>query len=303
MFQFCFNDCIPNDGTNDMLVNHLSTTLTHYDQIKNKFPSNIDGIITDRYPTKLILNNIDFSLANCIEQLNRELKKIALINFNKYPLEYYFTITDEDNLIKGEFSIDINKISYDGINAKIVEENEGILFSLPVHNDLKKNKLTISNNQNEKYNVLNQYGDDSNTEFILDLINADLIQSKEGFQKLIAIIGNCIYNERFQREFENLPSSTQKKVLDHTVQSINRKEKTRFYPDDKIIKDVTPNKEADIKVFEMRVFNPLALRIYFYEAEEKVYFGGIEKKPKKKVQNLDILNAASVIKELIITKG
>ena len=40
--------------------------------------------------------------------------------------------------------------------------------------------------------------------------------------------------------------------------------------------------------------------MYFYETKEKIFFGSIEKKPKRKVQDNDILNAASIIKELII---
>ena len=136
MFQFCFNDCIPNDGTNDDLVIHLSLTLTHYDTIKRKFPTAIDGIITDRYPSNLFLNKSQFSLANCISQLNRELKKIALSNFTKYPVDNFFVLADIENLLEKEYTIEVNAKQLDAMNAKIVEENGGVLFTLPIHDDL-----------------------------------------------------------------------------------------------------------------------------------------------------------------------
>lgn len=300
MFQFCFNDCIPNEETNDGLVKHLSTTLTHYNIIKNRFSNSVDGIITDRYPSKLQLNNSEFTLANCINQLTRELKKIALANFNKYPVDSYYVLTDVDALLEQGYSIEINAVSHDAINAKIVQENGGILFTLPLHNDLKKNILSISSGENQAFEVINQYGHDSNTQFISDFIQGDLVKRLNGFEKLMAIVGECAYNERFKRDFENLTFDTQTFLLKEIQHAINRKAKTRFYPDGKLIKDVTPDKETKIRVFELRIFSPVAVRCYFFETSTKIYFGSIEGKPKKKVQNSDILNALSTIKELII---
>lgn len=299
MFQFCFNDCIPKDIANDVLVNQLSSTLTHYDTIKKRFNSSIDGIVTCKYPSNLILNNGQFSLANCIEHLNRELKKIALSNFNKYPVDNYYVLADIDNLLIQEYSIEINGAYHDAINAKIVEENEGILFTLPVHEDLRKNKLTIADKAKQTCDVLNQYGADVNTNFICDYIQSGLVKRAVGFDKLLALVGDCRYDARFKLNFESLPSAAQKKILAHVHQAIERKALTRFYPDDEKIKDVTPDKEKMIKVFELRVFTPVAVRLYFFETQKTIYFGSIEGKPKKKVQDSDILNALSIIKELI----
>jgi len=39
--------------------------------------------------------------------------------------------------------------------------------------------------------------------------------------------------------------------------------------------------------------------MYFFETVQKIYLGSINGKPKRKVQDNDILNASSVIKELI----
>ena len=303
MFQFCFNDCIPKDGTNDGLVSHLSETLTHYDTIKRKFTTSIDGIITDRYPSDLILNNSQFSLANCIGQLSRELKKIALSNFNKYPIDNYYALNDIDSLLERGYSIEINANPLDALNAKIVEENGGILFTLPIHDDLKKNRLTITDKEKLTVEVLNQYGGDINSEYISDYIKADIIKRLDGFTKLLAMVGDCKHNDRFQRDFATLNHATQTFLLKEIEHAINRNAFTRFYPDDKLIKDVTPDDERKIKVFELRIFSPVAIRMYFYETPTKIYFGSIEGKPKKKVQDSDILNAVSIIKEIISLEG
>lgn len=300
MFQFCFNDSIPINGKNDELVKHLSVTLKHYNFIKMNFPLHVDGIITDRIPEKLFLNSANFSLADCIKFLEREIKKIAFSNFGKYPIEEFYTRIDIDNLLEKEYIIVINDLSIDATNAKIVQDNEGILFTLPIHDELKKNTLFISDNTKQTCEVINQYGADANTTFISEFIQADIVNRADGFEKLLAMVGDCKYDSRFKMDFDNLTSATQKKLLSHIHQAIQRKAQTRFYPDDEKIKDVTPTKERAVKVFELRVFEPVAVRMYFYEAPQKIYFGSIEGKPKRKVQDNDILNAISVIKELVV---
>ncbi len=300
MFQFCFNDSIPKNGTDDGLVKLLSATLTHYDSIRQKFPTTVDGIVTDRLPERVFLNAENFSLKKCIEQLDRELLKIASRNFGKYPVEEHYNQVDIDMLLGGGFTISINKVEHDATNAKIVQNNNGVLFTLPVHDELKKNAITISDKTKQTCEALNQYGADSNTTFISDYIQADIVKRADGFDKLLALVGHCEHDARFKEDFENLTYSTQKKMLSHVQHAIERKATTRFYPDDEKIKDVTPEKEKGIKIFELRVFEPVAIRMYFYETPNKIYFGSINKKPKKKVQNNDILNATSVIKELII---
>lgn len=300
MFPICFNDSIPDNASNDTLVSQLSLTIIGYDKIKKNFSTAINGIITDREPSKLILNNSDFSLARCIMFLNRELRKIALANFNKYTIDNFLVLENPDKLLEMEYSIVVNKNLHDAMNAKIVEENNGILFTLSIHNDLKQNKLCIINREQEVCHVLNLFGEDKNTEFISNIIRKDLTARLGNFKKFLSLVGDCYYSDRFRKNFENLTSDTQVFLIKEIEYCIERKNKTRFYPDDKLIKDVTADKEKDIKVFELRVFSPVAVRMYFYETGKTVYLGGIEGKPKKKVQDSDILNAASTIKELII---
>lgn len=300
MFQFGFNDCKLDDIRNDLLVKYLTQTLKHFNLTKNKFPSLIDGILTDRYPSKILLNNLDFTLADCINYLDREIKRIALVHFNKYPIDEYLEITDFNSLTENGYTISVNEKEYDAINIKLLQENDGILFSLAIHRDLEKNIINIKDAEKNVFEILNLFGQDSNTSFIEDFIKDDLIKRTNGFNKLIALVDDCFYCYRFKKDFENLNSVAQNFLLKEIEYAINRKAKTRFYPDDKLIKDVTPENEKAIKVFELRIYSPIALRMYFYESPTAIYFASIEGKPKKKVQDQDILNAVSIIKELMI---
>lgn len=299
MFQFCFNDCIPKNETDDGLVSHLSSTLSHYNSIKKQFPSYVDGIVTDRIPSELFLNDSHFTLGSCIKQLSRETQKIAFSNFLKYPVEKFMPPEDIDSLIEKEYTITINEKPIDALNAKMVSENEGVLFTLPVHPDLKKDALLIVDKEKQTYKVLNQFGEDKNTAFLSGIIKADIIKKVGGFEKLIAIVGECSYDNRFKLNFENITSETQDKLLKEISRAIDRKSDTRFHPDGELIKNVTPPKEKEINVFELRIHSPVAIRMYFYETSNKIYLGSIERKPKDKVQDTHIHNAVSIIKELI----
>ena len=166
MFQFCFNDCIPQNGNEHSLMECLSKTLTHFDKIKKQFPDTVEGIITDKLPSQVILNSQQYSLHNCILNLGREIKRVAFTHFNKYPVEGNFVINNEDDLLRENYSIIIDTISYNAINAKIVSENEGVLFTLAIHNDLKQNTLTIMGDKEQSYQVLNLFGEDTNTHYI-----------------------------------------------------------------------------------------------------------------------------------------
>lgn len=300
MFQFCFNESIPKEVSNDGLVSYLTLTLKHFVSIKNQHLSIIDGIITDRIPSDLILNNSQFSLSNCIQYLDHDLKTIAYSLFSKYPVDNYYKLENEERLIENEYSISVDNKEIEAINAKIVEENGGILFTLQVHDDLKKNKLIISDKNNQTFEVKNLYGSDDNTTFISEIIYSDIVKCTAGFDKLKLIIGNCIFNDRFKKEFEKLSSAVQEKLFKEIEKATKRNGVSRFYADNILIKDVTPVKEREISVFELRIFTPVAFRLYFYETPDKIYLGSIEKKPNKKVQDNDILNAASVINELKI---
>lgn len=301
MTLFCFNDCLPEGIEERFFLECLIYSMISYRDIKEEFEDNIIGIFSDRQPSQLFLTE-SYSLAQCIDSLEKDLKNFAYSIFGKTfddgNLDY-----DCQYLIENDHYLIINQNKYDAINLKIAESNKGVLFTLQVHNDLKVNELTINCNNGNHSPVRNLYGDKDNTAFIVSTIKKDLIDQLNGFDKLVEIIGNCSYNSRFKKNFESLTKETQDFLLKEVQYAIDRNLKTRFYPDDKLIKDVTPNRDKSFKVFELRIFSPVAIRMYFYETPSKIFFGSIEEKPKKKAQDQHILNAFSIISELLVLEG
>jgi len=302
IFNFCFNDCIPRKNLNSDLVKHLSNNLKYYIRIKNKFPDLIDGIITDRSPNRILLNEQNFSLTDCINHLDRDDKIIALRSFGKYPIDDLLGQIDLESLLQDKYIFTINSEKIDATNAKIVFDNSGILFTLPVVKELEKNKILIQDKLEIKTEIINHFGSDSNADFICHSIKQELIARSSGFEKFRQVLGQIKYTDSFKSEFENLTVELQKKIIDSFSHIFNKIGNSRIIPDDDKIKDVTPYMEKEIKIFELRIFSPAAIRLYFFAAKDKIYLGSINKKPKPKIQNNDILNALSIIKELIYTE-
>lgn len=299
MFIFGFNSCIPQDYHNEVYVKFLADTFLHFKCIKDSFPNEIDGIITHLYPSDYILNNNKITLADCIEYLNREIRILAYTYFNKFPIESFYHIVDEDSLLSNKYSIVVDNTGYDATREKIVYDNTGILFTLALHPDLRIDNLTIHENSQNDYSVLNLFGDDANTKYLLTVIEKEIFNKLDNFNKFTELIGKCKYSSKFKKDFEALTYETQIRLLSRIVEAKNRKLVTNFASDNNLIKDVTPTKENQIRLFELRLFNPVAIRLYFFETKEMVFLASIKKKPQTRVQDNDISNSLSIIKEMI----
>uniref|UniRef100_UPI00404B3B9F hypothetical protein n=1 Tax=Flavobacterium sp. TaxID=239 RepID=UPI00404B3B9F len=299
MIHFSFNECFPKTQSDDFIVNCLNNSISEFKKVKSKFGYLVNGILTDREPKKVLLNN-NLNLADSIKYLDRDNRTIALANFNKYPIEDYCDFIDYDEIILKKYFIEVANVNYDSLNAKISQLNDGILFSLAIHTDLKQNFVIIhEEDSSNKSKVLNHFGEVNNSEFIIQSINNEIINSKKGFEKFISLFENPVYLNSFQQDFEKLTIACQDSIIREFIEAKKRNLPTNFSADGTLIKDVTNVKEKEINVFELRIFSPVAIRVYFYETDQKVYFGSVKKKPAKKVQNNDIETSKSTIKELI----
>ncbi|MBK8370975.1 MAG: hypothetical protein IPL20_06290 [Saprospiraceae bacterium] len=299
MIHFSFNECFPKTEGDDFIVNCLKNSLSEFNKVKSKFGCLVNGILTDREPKKIQLSN-NLNLADSIKYLDRDNRIIALTNFNKYPIEDYCDFIDYDEILSKNYFIIVDNVNYDSLNAKISQLNDGILFSLAIHSDLKQNYIIIHEvYSKDKSNVLNHFGDINNSEFIIQTIHTDIINAKNGFEKFISLFENPIYLNSFRQDFEKLNVACQDAIIKGFTDAIGRKLPTNFSADGNLIKDVTNVREKEINVFELRIFSPVAIRVYFYEKSQKIYFGSVKRKPSKKVQNNDIEASKSTIKELV----
>lgn len=299
MFVFCFNDRIPQGYSDEIADICLINSLREYHKLTQQFPKEVNGIITSNTPTFVEVNQ-NSSLHDCICRIaDHELKRYAYSVFLKFPVESHYVIHDEAELIDNKFFINIGGIKYNALYPFMASQNQGILFSLAVHDDICKNQLSIFKNDNKETDIDNLYGSKTNTEYITSVVQQSLYDKADNIDKLLMIIGENKISERFLKNFEHFPANVQRAVISHFADAKNRNLPTPFSADNDLIKDVTPPKEIKIKVFELRIFDPVACRVYFYETTDCVYLGSIENKPNKKTQSSHINTARSIIKELI----
>lgn len=298
MNHFYFNECFPKTSTDDEAVKSFQNTIKEYSILKDKFGEKVTGILTDRSPDKITVTQT-LNLMQAINLLDRDYKVIALRNFNKYPIDYIFEIDQTLELLEEEFLIRVGNDTFDALNAQISFLNNGILFSLGLHEDIRKNEIDIHQLSGKSSLIKNQFGESENTASLIANINKELAQSLAGFSKFLNLFDTPKYFKSLKSEFESLPLKCQDSIIADFSRAIDRNLETKFSADGDLIKDVTPEKEKSIKVYELRVFDPVAIRIYFYEKGNEIYLAKIKRKPPKKSQSNDIKASRSLIKELI----
>jgi hypothetical protein len=301
MNKFYFNDCLPQNKSKHVIQSCLEKVLPQYKSIRSKYIHDVDGIVTSKMPGCIVLNEDGFTLKNCIEGLeDRNLRKYAFAVFGKYPIENYFAVKDVEDLVEGSYNIMVDNITYDAMNLKMAHENGGLVFSLPLHRDLEKNVLLITDKNCNEYCILNLFGDDENTAHVDKNIQEQITARAGNFARLIHEVGKCFYNSQFEAAFNKVSFSVQAAIIDRFKAARNRRGPTPFYADGDMVKDVSPNKGKSIRVSELRIHRPVGYRVYFYEATDGVYLGLVQKKPADRVQSSHITTAAAVIGQLMV---
>lgn len=109
--------------------------------------------------------------------------------------------------------------------------------------------------------------------------------------RLNAIVANFNFSPKFEKDFKGLKEDVQESIINGFIKAKNRGLVTPFYPDTKIVKDVSLE-NAKCTVMELRIYRPVALRVYFNEENDFVNVVSIEQKSNpdqnaviKKAQN------------------
>jgi hypothetical protein len=115
------------------------------------------------------------------------------------------------------------------------------------------------------------------------------------------ILGTYLISSKAEKAFLELTDEEQQSIIVLFGRAKSRNAITPFAPDQIIIKDVTPSdKKCKVKVYELRVFSPTAMRVYFNETNHKVFVGSIEFKSNPN-QSEDIQNACLTLNKMILT--
>ena len=113
------------------------------------------------------------------------------------------------------------------------------------------------------------------------------------FEKLKNKLINAVSTSKFIKSFNELDYSVQDSIISKFDDAI--KQNCIINPEGNIVKDVSNSKSC--KVLELRVFSPVALRVYFNYKNDIFYLASIEQKSNPN-QSQDINNAEKLLLHL-----
>lgn len=301
MHKFVFNNeaLPPSENIHDFIP-LFSETLVEFNKLANEDSLNIEkGIITEKTPSYIHLG--EFSLQEVIENINDNiLRRIAYSYFTKHPIGNEIKIDREEFFLRKDYFINVGTKEYESLYLSYAADLRGFAFTTGIHSDLRKDILIlIPRDGTEPVSLNNLYGEAGNTSFIEERIKEINSEGLSHFERLMLELDDPIYAKSFEKEFFKLTNDEQESIVDLFIRAKGRELTTPFYPDTKIISDVTPN-NPKCNVYELRVYTPTALRVYFNEGEEKNYLASICKKSNPD-QNKDINKAHRILYKLILT--
>ncbi|MGV1020377.1 hypothetical protein ACTS9V_12260 [Empedobacter falsenii] len=300
MKYFVFNEIFPDNVSTIQFSKGLECTLKEYKTLKEIFNDSIEGIIISSIRENVVLKE-NYSLADTLKNIeDKDIRGYGYGVLTKYPVD---SLLSTDKLLEEgiEHLFLLDKIEKDALFLKLIYDEKGVSFTLNLHADLSKNTLSIySKDKQNDYLVENLFGLEQNTQYIKELIEKEE-QSKLGnFEKLMNILNQPVYSNKFELAFKKESKEVQDSIIEGFEIFLDNNKK-EIITSETLIKDVTPPKELQFCIKELKTRDPRAKRLYFSIVEEKYYLASLEDKPlkdrKTREQNTHIKNARSKLKE------
>ncbi|WP_294593502.1 hypothetical protein [uncultured Bacteroides sp.] len=297
MNVFYFNECLPSQF-NGSLQTVFETIIREFNRLTRDKNLKIEkAIITHKIPSEILVCNTN--LKKLIDSCNdKELKKIALSYFIKYPIDYYYQIddifTDEDLAIKYEFN------ELDATNLIIAHKMSWFLLSLPLCNLLKQD-LIIVKSGTQQTQIHNWYG--NNNSYITHHIAESIGSREKNITNLQYCFGNkdCVMSDTFISDYLASPISAQELIIDKFIDAINAHLLFPAKHDDNLVK--TCKGIGNEATYELRSKALGGIRVYFSCNETCIYIGGMGTKATSvgKEQTADICRASNEISKIKAT--
>ena len=294
-----FNECISRDKVVDQYAAALQETSKAYALLKGGHPS-LEGIVSTATWSRIMMNDAGITLGDCIMKMgNRTLRNLVCSWLTHYPVRAYLDETiREDELIEQDYTLTVSGKYYPAMNLAIAHYNGIFLFTLGVHADLRKNKLTLDGAGGKTITVSNLYGNEqSNTAYIEQLIieseNSSLSISEQIDQLLD---GRVKRTNAYMQSFSKLGIENQQAVLDR-LKEAKEKGLLDFKVDNDIFRHTSGYDKKEKyygAVYELRVRESKEIRFQFVDNEYHVLSMGW----KGTDQNADIGQAFERIRQL-----
>ena len=296
-----FNECLPRNQEVEQYALALHDTALAYVSLKKRH-KNLEGIVTTVDWNSMLMSDEGVSLLDCIKRIqNQSIRNLVYSWLKNYPVREYLDETiNEDDLIEQSYSLSIAGTEYPAINLAIAHYNGIFLFTLGIHDDLRKNELTLFGSGDKSLSVCNLYSQQPENvafveQFITDAENSAL-SITEQIDRLLE--GRVKRTNAYCQAFSKLGEANQLAILER----LKRAEELNlldFKVDDDIFRHTRGfDKKENYygPVYELRIREPKEIRIYF-QFEDNVYYvlslGG-----KGTDQNADIAQAFDRIKQI-----
>lgn len=302
MQQFYFNECFLVNISKQVILERFSNTLRELNTLLEKDIGVDRSIITEKPPLTIALGPYADIHELIMDMPDMSLRNLAFSLFIKSPIHEHFELQESlvDEILLEEYPFTCGGLTFDGTNIAITHANGAYLFTTATHSDLERNSLSCGPGTSGKLlEIDNLYGEESNTAYIEAQIRLQEEASLGLWEQLLSVIVDANYTTSFERDFHSLTLAQQLSVVEGFRQAKNRKLASPFYPDTKLIADVTPQNSKST-VLELRIYVPTAIRVYFNEQYPKVYLVGIQKKSSPD-QSGDIKRADNRLYKLIKT--
>lgn len=292
MHQFYLNDCLGAVHTDcKTLSEGLVLLVKAYTVLLEKGKLRIiKGWVYEKEISKIKLAGVP--LQDIVNNMpDREARRLFYVYNTKYPIHRYFTQIDPDELLSAEYTFE----GEDAINIAIVSKNKGCLLSLPLTESLKKDYLSLkpSSPQYDIVTVLNLHGaDDENLIGVeKELLNRNY-HALTDIEKLESLAPIVKSSEHFRKKFKGLTEEQKKYIFDRLDEARENQMLQPLRCNGTIIKHVSPH------VAELRIVNPVDIRVYFHEKGNTLYFAKLALKSEyvgKNDQNDDIADSETII--------
>ena len=296
-----FNECIPRNQVVEQYALALQDTALAYASLKKQH-NNLEGIVTTVDWNSILMSDDGISLGDCIKKIhNQSVRNLVCSWLTNYPVRDYLDETiNEDDLIEQSYSLSIAGTDYPATNLAIAHYNGIFLFTLGIHDDLRKNELTLIGSGDKSLSVCNLYSQQPENiafveQFIADAENSSLSITGQ-IDKLLD--GRVKRTNAYFQAFNKLGEANQNAILER-LKRAKELNLLDFKVDDDIFKHTSgfDKKEKYYgPVYELRVREPKEIRIYFQYVENMYYvlsMGG-----KGTDQNSDIALAFDRIKQI-----
>lgn len=294
-----FNECLPRNQVLEQYASALQDTALAYASLKKRH-NNLEGIVSTVEWNSMLMSDDGISLGDCIKKIqNQSVRNLVCSWLKNYPVREYLDETiNEDDLIEQSYTHSIAGTEYPATNLAIAHYNGIFLFTLGIHEDLRKNELTLVGAGDKSLSVCNLYSQQPENvafveQFIIDAENSTL-SITEQIDKILG--GRVKRTNAYCQAFSKLGEANQQSILVRLkrAQELNLLD---FKVDDDIFRHTSgfDKKEKFYgPVYELRIRDPKEIRIYFQFIDSIYYvlsMGG-----KGNDQNADIAQAFERIK-------